>query len=541
MGSALWEGIIAGAATSTDDALKAHLKKQEDRLDARMTYLLQDAVSKRDVHRKDKREAEKALKAMYGLTGNWNDAALAIQTLGGVSKGGLNITTFIQNVRDAQMRDPNVKVAEVLKYTGEQDGNMTSTQALDNMVTPYSYEFPAIDPKQAEGIGERGVWSLFGKKNRDQQIVEEMRARGIPITRAGAKTAAQAIVNRAGGDVRNVRINYGALGAKEQQAARLQKVQIGGAEAQLKLTQDKVNNLDKANNRIIEAHQVAMQDKRSSMEDRSARLRVFNQEHTPYMVKLNRRLTIAKTIKAESGTDAEMQWNLLDTQERDYRQQIREAVADAGGGPTGRNVQNWREQIADIGQSKKALMPTIAASGTSGWAKQNAGKMYNDEVKHFMNIHPGIKFETNLAGAITNITEGKGPLIVGVYRQAYNSIVKTFGDRGIPAMDRQISMAYSKIIAAEENAYREFRGQKPYQQAMQTLRANKSLPKLFNPDGSRNKKIKEGQLVDINNADIVESRVTAGYMIPKDQGNADKLDHTRYGIWTRTGLYGLRR
>ena len=521
-------GLIGGTATGLTEGLKTHMKRQGDAFDSGLKAALENTERRRIKHDKDREEAETALEVMSSLTGgDLSKAELLIKKTGGVSM----TQDFVTNFLKASRVDPNITIDKVAPFLAQHEGSLTSEQALNAMVGKFSATLPAEQEK-----------TLFGDpRNMRKQLSERYKAMGIPVADAGSVQAKRAATPGA--------INQSLLRTPEEKfAARTAKAGIEQLEQTLKLgaenlkvLQNTVAQLPRVNQEAIEKFQLAQDDKRSSMEDRSRRLRIFEQEHTPEMIKLNRRLTIAKTIKAESGTDAEMQWNLLDTQERHYRQQIRDAATDAGGMPTGRKVQEWSDQIADIGTSKKALMGTIAASGTSGWAKQNAGRMYNNEVKHFLKLHPGIDFKTNLAGEITNITKGHGPLVVGAYRQAYNSIVKTFGDKGIPAMDRQISMAYSKIIAAEENSYREYSGQKPYQQAMQTLRANKPLPKLFNPDGSRNKKIKEGQLVDINNADIVKSRVTAGYMMPKDQGNADRLDHTRYGIWTRTGLYGLRR
>lgn len=529
---------MSGASSAVDRELQNHLKRQEDRFDSRMNYLLQDAVTKRGVYDKDQREAGKALKAMYGLTGDWNDAQVAIEALGGVSKDGGNITTFIQDYQNALKENPNLNVQDVLKYTGEQQGNMTQTQAMSNMATPFSYELPAIDPKQQD----QGFLSSLGfkgfRQNSQQRIMQEMKARGYNPTRAGAKAAGQAMQARAGD--RQVQIQWGALGKRQQQAARLQEAQIGGAESQLKITQNKVKNLSADNARIIEAHQVGMQDKRSSMEDRSKRLRVFEANNTADIIKLNRRLTIAKTIKAESGTDAEMQWNLLDTRERDYRQQIREADTDSGGLPTGRNVQMWRSQIEDIGTSKKALMPTIAAATTDRFSKINvvsfATSIKNDAIRD-----AGLRYEQDRQGRFRILQGGTADKIYQASRNSYNNFSKAFeGSTAPQVLHEQEALKQSMYNA--QSTYVTNNVRKHFKDVGSKKITHDAAPKAFKPgklvdgewkDGKTDfdtlQKLKPGTVVLMNS----RYALNQNWKTYGETGN--------FGVWTGKGIIQRKR
>jgi hypothetical protein len=531
-------GVVQGFSTATKKQLDEHIERQNNRFDDRMKFLLQDATSKRTIYDKDKREAGKALKAMYGLTGDWNDAQVAIEALGGVSKDGGNITTFIQDYQNALKENPNLKVQDVLNYTGEQQGNMTQTQAMSNMATPFSYELPAIDPKQQD----QGFLSSLGfkgfRQNSQQRIMQEMKARGYNPTRAGGKAAGQAMQARAGD--RQVQIQWGALGKKEQQAARLQEAQIGGAESQLKITQDKVKNLSEANNRIIEAHQVSMQDKRSSMEERSKRLRIFEQENTPEMVKLNRRFTIAKTIKAESGTDAEEQWNLLDSQERDYRRQIREAATDAGSMPTGRKVQEWQDQIKDIKVSKEELMPTIAAATTDRFSKINvvsfATSIKNDAIRD-----AGLKYELDRDGRFRILKGGTADKIYQASRNAYNNFRKAFEDSNAPQVLQQREAMKQSMYNAQ-STYVTNNVNKHFKEVGRGKTTHDTIPKAFKPG-----KLVDGVWKDGKTDYATLQKLKPGTVVLMNSRYALNQNWERYretgnfGVWTGKGIIQRKR
>jgi hypothetical protein len=172
------------------------------------------------------------------------------------------------------------------------------------------------------------------------------------------------------------------------------------------------------------------------------------------MVKLNRRLTIAKIIKAESGTDAEMQWNLLDTQERNYRHRIREAVADAGGGPTGRQVQIWRDQIKDIGTSKGALVKTMAADASTIYGKDSPKGIFKDKLQATINSIEGLKYADSLAGMIQNMTAGQAPMVLAAYQQHAKEMRHIYVNNPHRGIQDQIKIADSNAKLAENMIFK---------------------------------------------------------------------------------------
>jgi len=553
MGSAFWEGVISGAASSTDRALQAHLKKQEDRFDSTMNYLLQDAVAKRGVYDKDKREAEKALKAMYGLVGNWNDAQLAIETLGGVSKDGANITKFIQDYQEALKTNENLSVQDVLKYTGEQQGNMTSTQAVNNMVQPFSYELPSLYPKQAEGIAEQGIWSLFGKKNRDQQLREEMTARGIPMTRAGAASAKQAMVARAGGDPRKVSINWGALGQKQQQEAvktkqaiAVTKQQLSMGEQKLLVLKDEVAQLPEVNRRSLQTHQVNMADKQTSIADRAAKAVVFAQRNDRKTVELDFQIKEADLAKKRSGNDAEEYWNILDVQENIYRSKLRGA-----GSAVTRQTKEWQLQIENIKTSKNNLVGIMAADASTVYSKDSPKGIFKEKLQATLQSIPGLKYSDNLAGMIQELTEGQAPFVLAAYQDHAKEMRRIYQNNPHRGIQDQLKIADSNSKLAENMVFKKMWETPkkirppgiPWRRGMKTIAAPPKNLYLTDADGKvrldkegfamYNPEVKQGDRVIINDSYTLERRArrmkdgTGGYL-------------SKEGIYTNSGIIGYR-
>jgi len=438
MGSAFWEGVISGAASSTDRALQAHLKKQEDRFDSTMNYLLQDAVAKRGVYDKDKREAEKALKAMYGLVGNWNDAQLAIETLGGVSKDGANITKFIQDYQEALKTNENLSVQDVLKYTGEQQGNMTSTQAVNNMVQPYSYELPSLDPKQQD----QGFLSLFGKKNRDQQLREEMTARGIPMTRAGAASAKQAMVARAGGDPRKVSINWGALGAKQQQefkqrkqALDLQEVKISAAKTSWDISKKNLTFMDQQQE---DAHDKVVADLASTRvgtEVKRQALKTAREWDAP-KARAAYEASVAATIASKSSDDLTEQYNLLRTEETHFQNELRRIENNQGVNSNEYSLMARRLVDTRLAKSKISLAGLAAGDKDKMWSRISPITAAN-AIKADAYAAVGLKFKLGINGRIEMLEEGSGEKVYEAAKNAYNNFQSTYGQYSYEPMKAQ--------------------------------------------------------------------------------------------------------
>ena len=80
-------GFIQGLATSTDEALKTHIKDNKDRFDKNLEAALSRNLERSTRYDKDTRDAQEALELMAGLTGgNLGQAAAAIKGIGGYKK-----------------------------------------------------------------------------------------------------------------------------------------------------------------------------------------------------------------------------------------------------------------------------------------------------------------------------------------------------------------------------------------------------------------------------------------------------------------------
>jgi len=434
-------GLIGGTATGLTEGLKTHMKRQGDAFDSGLKAALENTERRRIKHDKDREEAETALEVMSSLTGgDLSKAELLIKKTGGVSM----TQDFVTNFLKASRVDPNITIDKVAPFLAQHEGSLTSEQALNAMVGKFSATLPAEQEK-----------TLFGDpRNMRKQLSERYKAMGIPVADAGSVQAKRAATPGA--------INQSLLRTPEEKfAARTAKAGIEQLEQTLKLgaenlkvLQNTVAQLPRVNQEAIEEFQLAQDDKRSSMEDRSRRLRIFEQEHTPEMIKLNRRLTIAKTIKAESGTDAEMQWNLLDTQERHYRQQIRDAATDAGGMPTGRQVQIWRDQIKDIGTSKGALVKTMAADASTIYSKDSPKGIFKDKLQATINSIEGLKYADSLAGMIQNMTAGQAPMVLAAYQQHAKEMRHIYANNPHRGIQDQIKIANSNAKLAENMIFK---------------------------------------------------------------------------------------
>ena len=440
--SAFWQGVGEGAATASKEMLDLHLETRRKRLGDRMAGILQDATAKRGIHTKDKREAEKALKAMYGLTGNWNDAALAIQKLGGVSKDGLNITTFIQDYHNALKTDSTLTVQDVLKYTGEQDGNMTSTQATNNMVTPFSYELPPSIPKQQD----KGFLSSFGfgilGKDDNQQIREELTARGFDITRAGAKSAAQAMVNRAGGDVRNVNINWGALGQKQQQeslqreqALDFQKVKISAAKTSWNIAKKNFTFLDQqqedAHDKVVAdlaSTRVGTQVKQQALE--TARTWDTKKARAAYEA------SVASTIASKSSDDFGKQYNLLTSEETHFQTELRRIETNQGANSNDYSIMARRLTDIRLVKSKISLAGLAAGDKDKMWSRISPITAAN-AIKADAYAAVGLKFALGINGRIEMLEEGSAGKVYEAAKNAYNNFQSTYGQYTYAPMQAQ--------------------------------------------------------------------------------------------------------
>mgnify|MGYP003633531950 FL=1 len=517
---------MSGASSAVDRELQNHLKRQEDRFDSRMNYLLQDAVTKRGVYDKDQREAGKALKAMYGLTGDWNDAQVAIEALGGVSKDGGNITTFIQDYQNALKENPNLNVQDVLKYTGEQQGNMTQTQAMSNMATPFSYELPAIDPKQQD----QGFLSSLGfkgfRQNSQQRIMQEMKARGYNPTRAGGKAAGQAMQARAGD--RQVQIQWGALGKKQQQESKARELQMDSAQATidaakiaLQISKKNLGTMDVKEANRVEQFTATLADTRLSRRVRQQALETAQTFDAP-KAKAAIAASVAATIKSGASDDMVEQFNILGSSERYYQNQLEEQENQSDAWyKTARRLTDIRVERA------KLLGAGLTTAGSTDFAKINVVSFAN-AIKLDAVRDAGLKYELDRDGRFRILKGGTADKVYQASRNAYRNFSKSFGKSNVPQVLQQREAMKQSMYNAQ-STYVSDRVSKHFKNVSYKSATHDTIPKSHKlsdgtPDFGKLRSLKPGTLVLINSQEALKEN----WKLYQESGN--------FAVWDGSAL-----
>ena len=112
-------GFVQGLATSTDEALKTHIKDNKDRFDKNLEAALTRNLERSTRYDKKSREARDALDLMAGLTGgDLGRASEIIQGIGGVSQ----TQGFVDKIRARQAVDKDFNFSDAVGYVEQQRG-----------------------------------------------------------------------------------------------------------------------------------------------------------------------------------------------------------------------------------------------------------------------------------------------------------------------------------------------------------------------------------------------------------------------------------
>ena len=137
-------GFVQGLATSTDEALKTHIKDNKDRFDKNLEAALSRNLERSTRYETDVDEAEEALELMAGLTGgDLGKATAAIKGLGGYKQ----VQGFVDAYRKGLQTDPDLTFEEVVKFVHGEVPEITHQQAINQLVKPLEFAIPKAGTK----------------------------------------------------------------------------------------------------------------------------------------------------------------------------------------------------------------------------------------------------------------------------------------------------------------------------------------------------------------------------------------------------------
>ena len=427
-------GVLQGFATSTDEALKTHIKDNKDRFDKNLEAALSRNLERSTRYDKKSREAQEALELVGGLTdGDLGRASEIIQGIGGVGQ----VQGFVDSFRKARQVDPTINLGAVVKYAESESGNLTPQQAIDQILKPFEFTVPAQAPRR------EGLAGLFDDpRSMAVELPKTLRERGL--TSRGADD----IIRRQGAT-----IDWSKLRTQEQKyAARTAKTKIKQAEQTLELgaqnlavARDKVANLGEDKAREIAVHESQMLDARLNRKDKTTRLLDFNRRNTPETAELARQKLVAEIIDKRSGNDAEEQWNILDSTQRVYENQLLERGddQDAESGVL-------KAQIESITKSKAALVNTMAADASTVYSKDSPRAVFKESLETKLKSIMGTRFKDTLQGTIAVLQEGQGYQVLEAYRSHADEMGKLFSKTNHEGIRMQISIARQNARTAEK-------------------------------------------------------------------------------------------
>ena len=427
-------GFVQGLATSTDEALKTHIKDNKDRFDKNLEAALSRNLERSTRYDKKSREAQEALDLVGGLTGgDLGRASEVIQGIGGVGQ----TQGFVDKFRAAQFENPDLKFADVVSFAKEQQGTLTPQQAIDQILKPFTFTTPPSRPRR------EGLAGLFDDpRDMATEARKEWLARGMTAREADN------IIKRQG-----AQIKWDRVATQDQRyAARTAKTKIEQAEQTLDLgvqnlavARDKVANLGKDKAREIAVHESQMLDARLNRKDKTTRLLDFNRRNTPETAELARQKLVAEIIDKRSGNDAEEQWNILDSTQRVYENQLLERGddQDAESGVL-------KAQIESITKSKAALVNTMAADASTVYSKDSPRAVFKESLETKLKSIMGTRFKDTLQGTIAVLQEGQGYQVLEAYRSHADEMGKLFSKTNHEGIRMQISIARQNARTAEK-------------------------------------------------------------------------------------------
>ena len=425
-------GFVQGLATSTDDALKTHIKDNKDRFNKNLEAALSRNLERSTRYDKKSREAQEALDLVAGLTGgDLGRASEIIQGIGGVSQ----TQGFIDKFRARQAVDKDLKFADVVTFAKEQQGILTPQQSIDQVLTPYSFTTPPQEPKK------KGLFSfLDDPRSMAVQAKKEWLARGNTIREAGN------IIKRQG-----AQINYSKLATPEQMTAlKKSTLEMTALEQQntARETAIDVANLQHSwmtddHARDIQKFGADMAGANATTQTRIQALKTAREYDAP-KAQAAIDASISASIASRSSKDLVEQYNLLGTEERYYNDQL--SQQEEGSDKymqTARRLTNVRLAKTRIHADRLSTVGDDTFTNVSVVGAANAIKA--DAMRD-----AGLKFKQGLNGQIEMLKKGSSDKIYQAANNGYKNFAKSFGQSSAPQVTQQLEAMKQSMLNAKD-------------------------------------------------------------------------------------------
>lgn len=510
-------GLVQGLATSTDKALSKHIKDNKDRFDKNLEAALTRNLERSTRYDKKSREAREALDLMAGFTGgDFGKASEIIQGIGGVSQ----TQGFVDKIRARQSVDEDFDFSGAVSYIEQQRGTLTPQQAIDQILTPYSFTTPPQTPKK------KGLLSILDDpRSMAVQAKKEWLARGNTIREVDD------IIKRQGAT-----INYNKLATPDQlYAMDTAKFGMESKKLQVKAAKQAINAATMNNKILAETVKAAPEQSRLNMEKLSQDVKMgrFNYEtavkYDRPALEIGYAVQEATLLDKRSGKDYEENLVKIDTQ-LDMDQRKLAAMRVAGQ----QNSDKYKKIEAAYDTTVKHRVAVGKAAskfgtGTSIYGKLNPVTWHKSTLRNNFTA-AGIGYKTGLNDEIIVSLEGQGPKVQKAYAQTFSQLYAAGGND--PNMKGIIKTAYDQMMSNEQtvvqNKLDDYK--RALAEGQQSIYAQEKAPKPLyvterktkvvggetiyemvikgNRDGSRmiNPKVKLGDLVIVNSGNDLKSR-----------------------------------
>ena len=523
-------GFVQGLATSTDEALKTHIKDNKDRFDKNLEAALSRNLERSTRYDKDTRDAQEALELMAGLTdGDLGKATAAIQGLGGYKQ----VQGFVDAFRKGQQTDSTLTFDEAVNFVHGEVPEITHQQAINQLVKPLEFSIPKAGTKPKNWYQKLTA----DPRSMAAQIPKIMRERGIAPTQVDNLLKVQ-----------NAEINYNAIATPEQRFA-LSSAQLKNQSQEVQLdTARQALRSSTMNNKILaERVRYAPESERLKHEELAlaVKTKAFNYEtarrYDRKTLEIGYAVQEATLLEKRSGSDYEENLARIDTQIHTDQRRLAELTAsEQTESDEFKRLQAQHDATVDH-RVKVAKMARQFGANTSMYSKINPVSWHRSILRNNLTAN-GIGYEQGVDGTIKIKLEGQGPEVHKAYTQTFEQLSAASKDD--PYMSRIVQTAFDQMIDSEKTIVEKRIEQVKNNKARGTTDAQKEAVNLYetitgrdgkesfvaNADGTKkiNPKIKMGDLVIINSVGDMESRRLQGYksnigvfMSPKRKNKTD--------------------
>ena len=424
-------GVLQGFATSTDEALKTHIKDNKDRFDKNLEAALSRNLERSTRYDKKSREAQEALELVGGLTdGDLGRASEIIQGIGGVGQ----VQGFVDSFRKARQVDPNINLGAVVKYAESEGGNLTPQQAIDQILKPFEFTVPAQAPRR------EGLAGLFDDpRSMAVELPKTLRERGL--TSRGADD----IIRRQGAT-----IDWSKLRTPEQTIAlRKSQAEIKGLEDANRAREISIHTkikefgyMDKQEQDRIATVSAQLADTRASTKVRLQALKTAREFDAP-KARAAIEASVAASIESRSSDDMAEQYNLLGTEERYYNDQLSQQKEDSN------KYYRTARRLTDIRLARGKLLATgLTTPGDDTFSNVNVISAAN-AIKADAVRDAGLKYKLDVHGRIQILKGGTADKVYQASRNAYTNFRKSFGQANAPQVRQQLAAMQQSMYNAQ--------------------------------------------------------------------------------------------